>query len=325
MKKYITVLLVIIISVYLAANTPFNYLEANTFLSPPSDAVFSELNKPIDIYSQGKLVATLIPNGSENITAPELPLQVQRKLFVKGDSCNVVEENRQALIYLASGRASVEVGDNNFILDDKDVITVFGKSGIRFEEDSEVIIVRQTGYLEVQTNLSDKTFYENRMGDYPNEAGSPEIIRTEKGKLVACRFNGNSVPPSRMWLITPNSASIGIGIKVAEGIEEKHTHLKDGRGKIEMLLCKSGRIKCQIAGKYWDDIQECEIGEDDMIVFYSGCSHGFSFEQADVVIIMEDQSRGPDSKEVQVRSDDSTDAMPNNPPEQTEAHIDDAN
>jgi HEAT repeat protein len=264
------------------------------------ERVLADYNIPIapnNVYANSQLVSTLIAGKERSArTNPQLPIQAEKNLYSAGSTMQLSLVNQQAVLYVSDGMCEVQTLGRSFILNRGDIITVFNKADVKFYEDSNIVIMRQTHASKTSVNLKEDIVVPETVVDMP------QIIRDAIGNLIASIHRHNAILPNRMYMITPKSAAIGIGVKIANGIEDPHRHEKDAKGKIEALICRAGSFIAQTADKYGIDPKEIKAGQGDVVLMYADSSHGFNFNNASLVVIIEDPGTGPDKVAVQLKT-----------------------
>ena len=248
---------------------------------------------PRNISANNQLVATYIRRDGIAKTKAELPIQIEKNRYRKGQEITLSYDNQQAVLYTLGGGCNITTSGKTMRLNQGDIATTFSRAGVRFLEDSDVIILRQTNASKTDPNLKEDI-------PIPDEVDKPEIIRDDEGTLIASIHRHTAVSPQKMYMITPRSAAIGVGIKTAFGEETAHRHDKDGRSRMEALICRTGSFTASVADKDGLDVKTFEVEKGDIFISEPYSCHGFNFNNAQLIVIMEDPAKGSDKVSVEL-------------------------
>jgi len=230
------------------------------------------------VEANGTLVASHLRIGEQARTDINLPIQVETGTYRAGSSfTNFATERYQGVLHLKTGAAVVKIGHRRISLKAGDIISLFTDSDVEFTADSEYIVFRQTDSSSTQVNLKETVNNEIAIS-----------YRDKEGNLIATFHRADMHFPSKMAMMTPVSAAIGIGIKIADGKEEAHRHGTEGKSKMEIPLCISGSFKTYLADIEGKDVKGVDVKKDELLVLYPHSAHGFEFNGAKMAIILQD-------------------------------------
>ncbi|MFH1790508.1 MAG: hypothetical protein ABH885_00785 [Candidatus Omnitrophota bacterium] len=269
-----------------------------------------ELDPGRFVEANGVHVADHIAIGTKHRTSINEPVQVESGAYRAGSSFSKLALYRpaqdgnparryEAVLHLKTGKAVVSFGDMLKPVEIRagDMICLYADSDVTFTEDSEYLVTRQT-----DASVTQVVSIERIDGETPGEGKSSSVIaggcviadvcRDADGCILGVIHRKDMLLPSRMAMITPKSAAIGVGVKFANGHEDAHRHERDGRGRMEMLVCRDGSILAECADRNGSGAQSVNVSGGQALITYPGSSHGFTFDNAKIAVVFPDPARG---------------------------------
>ncbi|MBF0533255.1 MAG: YdcF family protein, partial [Candidatus Omnitrophica bacterium] len=259
------------------------------------------------IAANGILVAGILVPGEKARTDINQAIQVETGFYPAGSSMTRFASSRyQAVLYVKSGKVLLKTGGQVIEIADGDIVAVFANADLTFAADTKYAVFRQTGELSLPAEFDPRETIDNeqvvgtRREVVKDGQTVADIYRDEAGQLLAAAHRPDMAEPSRMVMITPRGAAIGVGIKFAQGPEAAHRHDKEGLSRMEISLCRSGDLRAYLADQNGNGTRVEDLAADESLVLYPHSVHGYDFNAARIAVIIQEPGRGADKVEVKL-------------------------